>query len=308
VRAEFVEAVAELADRDDRVLLLTGDLGYTVLEPFAERFPDRFFNVGVAEQNMVGLSTGLAESGFVPFVYSIATFASMRAYEFVRNGPLLHELPVRIAAVGGGLDYGHNGVTHYALEDVALMRAQPGLTVVAPADAAQARAAIDATAELPTPVYFRLGKSSTPVPGLAGRFELGRAQLLGDGDDVAIVALGTMAGPALEAAELLAARGVQATVAVVASVSPAPADDLAELLDRVGLVVTAEAHYRTGGLGSLVAEVMAERGVSCRLLRKAVEVVPRGLTGSPEYLHETLGLAAPQLAESVVAELELSKR
>jgi len=308
MRDEFVDAVAQLAERDERVLLLTGDLGYTVLERFAERFPERFFNVGVAEQNMIGLSTGLADAGFVPFVYSIATFASMRAYEFVRNGPLLHELPVRIAAVGGGLDYGHNGVTHYALEDVALMRAQPGLTVVAPADAAQARTAVDATADLPTPVYFRLGKGSVPVAGLDGRFELGRAQLLGEGDDVAIVALGTMAAPALDAAELLAAREIHATVAVIASVSPAPEDDLAELLERTALVVTAEAHYRTGGLGSLVAELIAERGLGCRLLRKAVEVVPRGLTGSAEYLHETLGLAAPQLAQSVVAELELSKR
>ena len=308
MRSEFVESVVELAARDERVLLLTGDLGYTVLEPFAERFPDRFFNVGVAEQNMVGLSTGLAEAGFVPFVYSIATFASMRAYEFVRNGPLLHELPVRIVAVGGGLDYGYNGVTHYALEDIALMRAQPGMTVVAPADAAQARTALAETAGLPTPVYFRLGKGETPVAGLEGRFGLGRAHTVTEGDDVAIVALGTMAAPALEAAELLEARGIGATVVVVSSVSPPPLDDLAELLERVGLVVTVEAHYRNGGLGSLVAELVADRRLSCRLVRKAVEVVPRGLIGSPDYLYETLGLSAPQLAESVVVELEPSKR
>jgi transketolase len=308
MRSEFVESVVELAARDERVLLLTGDLGYTVLEPFSERFPDRFFNVGVAEQNMVGLSTGLAEAGFVPFVYSIATFASMRAYEFVRNGPLLHELPVRIVAVGGGLDYGYNGVTHYALEDIALMRAQPGMTVVAPADAAQARTALDETAGLPTPVYFRLGKGETPVAGLDGRFGLGRAHTVTEGDDVAIVALGTMAAPALEAAELLEARGIGATVVVVSSVSPPPLDDLAELLERVGLVVTVEAHYRNGGLGSLVAELVADRRLSCRLVRKAVEVVPRGLIGSPDYLYETLGLSAPQLAESVVVELEPSKR
>jgi transketolase len=307
VRAEFVDAVTELAAEDDRVLLLTGDLGYTVLEPFAERFPERFFNVGVAEQNMVGLATGLAEAGFVPFVYSIATFASMRAYEFVRNGPLLHELPVRIVGVGGGLDYGYNGVTHYALEDVALMRAQPGMTVVAPADAGQARTSVAATAELETPVYFRIGKGDALVPGLEGRFELGRAHILGDGDDVGIVALGTMAAPALQSAELLAARGVRASVAVVSSVSPAPLEDLAELLERVGLAVTVEAHYRNGGLGSLVAELIADRRLSCRLLRRAVEIVPRGLTGSPDFLHRTLGLSAHHLAESVL-ELEPSKR
>ena len=307
MRNEFVEAVTTLAEKDERVLLLTGDLGYTVLEPFVERFPDRFVNVGVAEQNMVGLATGLAEAGFVPFVYSIATFASMRAYEFVRNGPLLHELPVRIVGVGGGLDYGYNGVTHYALEDVALMRAQPGMAVVAPADAEQALTAVAATASVPTPVYFRLGKGDAPVAGLDGRFELGRAHVLGSGDDVALVALGTMAAPALHAAELLAAEGVRASVAVVSSVSPPPLDDLAELLDRVTLAVTLEAHYRHGGLGSLVAELIADRGLSCRLVRRAVEVVPRGLTGSPQFLYETLGLSASQVAESVL-ELEPTKR
>src|SRR6266516_2483950 len=122
MRGAFTKAVTELAQRDPRIVLLTGDLGYMALEPFADAFPDRFFNVGVAEQNMIGLATGLAEAGFIPFAYSIATFATMRPYEFLRDGPILHELPVRLVGVGGGLDYGHNGVTHYALEDVALMR------------------------------------------------------------------------------------------------------------------------------------------------------------------------------------------
>src|SRR5262249_20182428 len=142
VRREFVDALVAAADEDDRIVLLTGDLGFNALEPFAERFPERFFNVGVAEQNMVGLSVGLAEAGFVTYVYSIATFGSMRAYEFVRNGPVLHRLPVRIVGMGGGLDYGQNGVTHYAIEDLALMRAQPELTVLAPADGDQTRGAV----------------------------------------------------------------------------------------------------------------------------------------------------------------------
>src|SRR5262249_54938339 len=148
--------------------LLTADLGYAALEPFGQEFPNRFFNVGVAEQNMLGLATGLAEAGFVPFAYSIATFASMRAYEFLRNGPALHLLPVRLIGMGAGLHYGHTGMSHYALEDVALMRVQPSVTIVAPADADQARAALRATADLPNPVYFRLCKQSSPVPGLEG--------------------------------------------------------------------------------------------------------------------------------------------
>src|SRR5437588_2280331 len=129
MRDAFVGTLAELAERDHRVVLLTGDLGFGVLESFSERFPDRFFNVGVAEQNMVGLATGLAEAGFIPFVYSIVTFASLRPYEFIRNGPILHRLPVRIVGVGGGFEYGPQGASHHGLEDVGVMRVQPGIAV-----------------------------------------------------------------------------------------------------------------------------------------------------------------------------------
>src|SRR5213080_1962554 len=155
MRRAFVNTLVELAERDPRVLLLTGDLGYMALEPFAQRFPDRFFNVGVAEQNMVGLATGLAEAGFIPFVYSIVTFASLRPYEFIRNGPILHQLPVRIVGVGGGFDYGHNGATHYALEDVGILRLQRGITVVVPAEDAQIQSMLTETYTLPRPVYYR---------------------------------------------------------------------------------------------------------------------------------------------------------
>src|SRR5690242_10172481 len=138
MRQAFTKALTHIAENDPRIVLLTADLGYTVLEPFAERFPDRFFNVGVAEQNMVGLATGLAESGFIPFVYSIATFACLRPYEFIRNGPVLQRLPVRIVGVGGGFEYGPAGPTHHAVEDVGVLRLQPGLAVVCPADYQQA--------------------------------------------------------------------------------------------------------------------------------------------------------------------------
>ncbi len=308
MRAEFADELVKMAREDPRVVLLTGDLGFAVLEPFAEEFPDRFFNVGVAEQNMVGVATGLADAGYIPFAYSIATFASMRPYEFLRNGAALHELPVRLVGMGAGLDYGHNGVTHYALEDVGIMRVQPSVSVVAPADADQARVALRATAEHRGPVYFRLCKAGTPVPGLDGRFELGRAELIGDGDDLAIVALGNMARTAVEAAEELADAGVAATVAVVSSFNPSPESDLADLLGRVPLALTVEAHYLTGGVGSFVAEVIAEHGLSCQLIRRGVATMPRGLTGSPDYLYEQVGLSARQLAHVATETLNLVQR
>src|ERR671918_1869880 len=206
MRRSFVRALTEIADADPRVVLLTGDLGFSVIEDFADRHPGRFWNVGVAEQNMVGLATGLAEDGFVPFVYSIVTFASMRAYEFIRNGPVMHRLPVRIVAVGGGFEYGEAGPTHHGLEDVGIMRIQPGLTVLCPADHQQARAALRSTWDLPGPVYYRIGKNDrATVPGLDGRFALGRSERVAEGDDALILSMGALGGSAVQASRLLAA-------------------------------------------------------------------------------------------------------
>jgi transketolase len=274
------------------------------LEPFIDAFPERFFNVGVAEQNMVGLATGMAEAGMVPFVYSIAPFATLRPYEFIRNGPLLHRLPVRVVGIGGGMEYGPNGISHYAIEDVAVMRTQPNMTVIAPADHMQAREALLATASLPGPIYFRLGKDDTAVvPGLEGNFELGRVQHIRQGKDVAIIAMGPIAVQALAAAELLAAKGLDCAVAVVASMSPPPNEDLAMLLSGRSLAVSVEVHYLNGGLGSLVSEIIAEQGLGVRLIRQGVHSMPDDLVGSQRYMERSFGLSADQLAEAVIQEL-----
>jgi transketolase len=299
MRSAFIRTLEELAERDQRILLLTGDLGYMVLESFAEKFPERFFNLGVAEQNMVGVATGLAEAGFTPFVYSIATFAALRPFEFIRNGPILHHLPVRIVGIGGGFEYGVNGASHFGLEDVSLMRGQPGMTVIAPADHEQARAALLATWDLPGPVYYRIGKDdSARVPRLGGRFELGRAQVIREGDDLLLIAMGSIASEAAAAAEALSAQGISCTVLVVASMSPAPADDLAEVLARFPVALTIEAHYVVGGLGSLVSEVIAERGLRCRVIRCGVKDSPNGWSGSQSYLLQTNGLSSDMLVAS----------
>lgn len=304
MRGTFARTLADLAQSDPRILLLTGDLGYMALEPFAELHPDRFFNVGVAEQNLVGIGTGLAEAGFLPFLYSIATFAALRPYEFLRNGPVLQRLPVRLVGVGGGFEYGSAGPTHHGLEDVGVMRLQPGLTVLAPADAAQAEAALRATWELPGPVYYRLGKDDRAVvPELEGRFRLGRAEVLREGTDVAVLATGAIAGVAAEAVEELERAGVDAAFGVVASLAPAPLDDLAGVLERCPVAVTVEAHYVTGGLGSLVAELVAERAIPCRLVRCGVHGLLDGLAGSQRWLEARHGLSPAAIAEAALREL-----
>lgn len=292
MRAAFAAAITELAAHDERILLLTGDLGFMALEPFSDRFPDRFFNVGVAEQNMVGLATGMAEAGYLPFVYSIAPFATLRPYEFIRNGPILHQLPVRIVGIGGGFEYGSAGPSHFSLEDVGVMRAQPGITIITPADANQTRTALHATYDLPGPIYYRLGKDDkTIVPGLDGRFHLGQAEILGDGRDLALIAMGSSAVEAAAAATELAGHGIGCTVLVVGSVQPAPVETLAGVLDRFPIVLTVESHYANGGIGSLVAEVIAEGGHRCRLVRCAVTRNVTGVTGNQRHLAEIYGVS-----------------
>jgi len=291
VRATFARILSELAAKDDRVVLLTGDLGFTVLEPFRDKFPKRFFNVGVAEQNMVGVATGMAEAGMVPFCYSIGTFASLRPFEFFRNGPVLHNLPVRVIGLGAGFEYGTAGPTHYSLEDIGIMRTQPGLTVIAPADFEQAGAALLASWDVPGPVYYRIGKDEkATMPGLNGQFELGRAQTVRKGDDLLIFSCGPISLEVAEAADDLAKDGIAATVVVVSSISPVPESDLVESLSRHRVALTVETHSVTGGLGSLVAEVIADHGIGTRLVRLGVRAGSKGRSGSPAHMHARHGL------------------
>ncbi|HWS71655.1 MAG TPA: 1-deoxy-D-xylulose-5-phosphate synthase, partial [Thermoanaerobaculia bacterium] len=231
MRQSFLRQLTELAATDDRVMLLTADLGYMAVEVFADRFPKRFLNVGVAEQNMVAVATGLASDGFMPFVYSIVPFAVLRPYEFIRNGPVHHHLPVRIVGVGGGFEYGHNGFSHYGLDDLGVMRVQPGLTIIAPADRQQTVNALTATWQSDGPIYYRLGKDENRlVPGLDGRFSESQCETLGNGRDVLLVTLGSISTEAAAAAEQLAADGVGVTLAVVSTFNESCARHLATLM------------------------------------------------------------------------------
>ena len=300
MRKAFINTLAELAALDERILLLTGDLGFMALEPFSGKFPDRFFNVGVAEQNMVGIATGMAESGFVPFVYSIATFASLRPYEFIRNGPVLHRSKVRVIGVGGGFEYGTAGITHHGLEDVGVMRVQPGLNVIVPADFVQTATALRASWDIPGPVYYRIGKDDeTIVPGLNGRFDMGKVEVVRDGSDVLLITMGSLASEAVYAANELSVDSIDCTVVVLACLNPPPTDDLLALLSEFPTAVIAEEHYVNGGLGSLVCEIVAEHGLACRVLRLGIRSSPNGLTGSQGYLRRIHGLNGTSLAETI---------
>lgn len=304
MRRAFIRTLVDLATEDERILLMTGDLGYMAIEPFAERFPRRFFNVGVAEQNLVGLATGLSESGYIPFLYSITTFVAMRAYEFIRNGPLAHGLPVRIIGIGGGFEYGHAGVTHFGVDDIGVMRLQPALRVIAPADHEQAASALRATWQLEGPIYYRLGKDDqNTVPGLNGRFDAGRAQRLKEGRQLLVLAIGAIARQAEEAVSVLASRGIDAGFLIVDTVNPPPVEQLRQALADVPIAMTVEAHYLVGGLGSLVSEIVAEHNLACRVVRCGVNEMPLGAVGSEAFMADRYGLSPSGLVESALGAL-----
>ena len=304
MRKAFIDALTNIASADERIILLTGDLGYMVMEPFRARFPQRFINVGVAEQNLIGLATGLAEAGFLPYTYSIATFASLRPFEFIRNGPVLHHLPVRMVGMGMGFEYGHGGPSHYALEDIGALRTLPGLTIVIPADSEQTATALRSTSNLAGPIYYSLGKDDRAcVPGLDGRFEIGRVQVVTCGADIAIVAMGSIAQEAVAAAEDLARRGVRAAVIVVSSFNPDPEDDLVQILSQFRHVITVEAQTISGGLSACVGMQIARHGLSCRLHPLAVCASPDGTTGSPAERWRKYGLDRTGIVGAALAAL-----
>ncbi len=304
MRTAFVSTLLTLAHDDERVMLLTGDLGFTVVEPFAQSFADRFVNVGVAEQNMLGLATGLAQQGFIPYCYSIATFAAMRGYEQLRDGGVLHDHAVRIVGVGGGFGYGSAGATHWGLEDLGLMRLQPGLTVVAPGSDAQVCSAVRAIHETPGPVYLRLAKDRAGAPQLGASFAIGRLETLQSGATFALITTGGMTGETMRAAKLLERRGLEPTVVQVPCIAPAPMSALAAVAAEHPVLVTVEDHYRTGGLGSLVAEAVADAGVASRVIRLGVDRIEDGLCGDEAWMRSRHGLTADGIAEVAAAALQ----
>ena len=295
-----------LAEADPRVLLLTADLGWGALEPFVRRFPDRFLNVGVAEQNMLGVATGLSRVGYVPFAYCIASLSSMRCYEQFRNGPVLHRLPVRVVGIGGGFSYGHAGPTHHALEDLVIARTQPGVIVVAPADNAQTRTVIGRTADIPGPMYLRIDKTEFPnIPNLQGEFDLDTPVLVRPGaDGVLFLCTGSIVHEALKAADLLQEQQVSVSVAVLAHLGFRSGPALVRMLRDYDTVMTVEEGSVAGGLGSLVGETIippsTRYAAPCRLGLNGVQVPFLDHTGSTAYMLRQHGLDAATLAARVL--------
>ena len=260
-RDAYGEALAELGAINDKVVVLDADLSKsTKTNDFKKVYPERFFNLGIAEQNLLGTAAGFAAAGKIPFASSFAVFAVGRAYDQIRNSIAYPNLNVKIAATHAGLTVGEDGGSHQMLEDIALMRAVPNMTVIVPADGVETRQVVMAAAEHQGPVYIRLGRPKVPV--LLGddyKFEIGKGVVLKEGTDVTIVATGILVSAALEAAEMLAKEGVSAEVINIHTIKPLDEEVILASAKKTGKVVTAEEHSVIGGLGSAVCECLSEK-------------------------------------------------
>lgn len=305
MRNTCLNMVHALAKRDPRVVYVGSDPGPGTLEAMRQEFPDRFFIEGIAEQNVIGLAAGLAMAGYIPYVNTIATFLTRRCLEQVAIDLCLHRLPVRLIANGGGMVYAPLGPTHTAIEDFALMRALPGMAVVAPTDAEDMRRFMPATLDWAGPIYIRLAKGKDPVvPVVDETFVIGRGRRHGADAPVLLVATGVTVHAALLAREQLAARGIEASVLSMPTVAPLDETLLLEMAASARLVVAVEEHVRSGGLGSAVLECLSDRAARMpRVVRLGLPHAFRHQYGSQAAHLAAEGLDAAGIEAAVVQAL-----
>lgn len=297
-RNYYGKALADLAKERDDVVVLDADLaGSTKTSDFKKVCPERFVEVGIAEQNMVGIAAGLAASGKVAFASTFGVFATGRCWEQIRLAVAYPRINVKIVATHCGISVGEDGASHQALEDIAIMRALPNMTVISPADAYEAYAATKAIADYDGPVYMRMGRAEFPTSTEEGApFVIGKATVMREGSDVTLVACGQMVSFCLEAAEDLAAEGISAEVINMSTIKPLDAETLMVSVSKTGCCVSAEEHSIIGGLGSAVAEVLSEnRPVP---LERVGTRDTFGESGKPDELMEKYGLTAAHIVEA----------
>lgn len=306
MRGAFFSALLELAEKDERVNLVVGDLGFGVVEEFARRFPKRFLNAGVAEQNMTGIAAGMALSGKTVFTYSIANFPILRCLEQVRNDVCYHKANVKIVAVGGGLAYGALGATHHATEDLAILRSLPQMVVVAPGDPVETEAATRAVTAYAGPCYLRLGRAGEAIVHRAQiDFVIGKAIVMREGKDATLISTGGMLGTAMQVADLLSDTGVQTRLLSMHTVRPLDTAAIESAVFETGAVFTLEEHSVVGGLGGAVAEFLAENCEAPVVFKRfGLPSEFSCFVGSQEYMRARHGLSAEAVALGIRAKLE----
>ena len=299
MRTAFIQTLTEAAAGDPRVMLVVGDLGFGVVTDFAQRFPRQFLNAGVAEQNMTGVAAGLALAGKIVFTYSIANFPTLRSLEQIRNDVCYCGANVVVVAVGGGYSYGALGMTHHATEDLAVMRALPQITVLAPGDPVETVAATKAAAAGMGPVYLRLGRDKEPVVHQGPiDWSVGKALVVRDGNDVTLISTGAMLPTTVAVADMLLDREVHARVLSMHTVKPLDIDAVYAAARETGRIATIEEHSILGGLGGSVAEVLCEAGISnVRFQRIGLPSQFTKVVGDQDYLRKVQRLDPCSIVE-----------
>jgi len=299
MRTVFNEELLKIAENDSRVFMVLADIGYGEIEPFAARFPERYFNCGVAEQNMTGVACGLALEGNIAVTYSIANFPTLRCLEQIRNDVCYHKANVKIAIIGGGMAYGPLGVSHHSTEDIAIMRALPEMIVLAPADRIEARAAVHAMMEHEGPVYYRCGYKKEPnIHKGSIDFRIGKSIEVRSGTDITLIGTGTVTYRVCQAADLLEAKGINARVISMHTVKPLDREAVLKAARETGALVTVEEHNICGGLGSAVAQVLAEAGAGVPLRMVALPDTYIHEVGTHDWLLDRYGFSPRNIADT----------
>lgn len=303
MRKTFVDTMTELARKDPNVMLVIGDTGFSVFEGFEEEFKDRFINVGIAEQNFVGFSAGLAAMGLKPFAYNVVSFMTLRSMEQILLDVCYQENPVVLVGVGGGLAYGNAGPTHHSCQDIAMMRSLPNMTVVCPGDPLEMRQALLQAYNMKTPVYIRIGRSVDPIVhknDIENKFQIGKALKVREGKDVAIFSTGCMLKEAVKVCELLENYKIDAALFSMHTVKPLDTDIILECASKYKAIFTIEEHSSIGGLGGSVSEFIAQANI--KLPKFKVFGFPdtfAPVTGSREYLLELYKMDPNSISNSI---------
>lgn len=307
MKRAFITTLAELARKDKRIFFLTGDLGFSAFENFREEFPDRFFNVGLAEQNMVGIASGLALSGKIPFIYSIIPFLIMRPFEQIRDDICYQNCNVKLVGGGGGFGYGSAGSTHHAIEDIAIMRAIPNMTIVCPADPQEVELATMSAFVHQGPVYMRLGQQRNKISFKDSNFKLNKGRIVREGGDITIISTGDILENVLNAAEKLSEEKIEARVINMHTVKPIDKEIIIESANKTKKIFVVEEHTIIGGLGSAVAEVLMSSS-----FRNFNEIVFKSIgiqdaftkvVGEQNYLREKYNLSADAIFKQIKEKL-----
>lgn len=305
MRDACLEQLVKLAEQDDRIFLITGDLGFKVLDEYIDRCPKQFLNAGVAEQNMTGLAVGLALEGRTVFTYSIANFPSLRCLEQIRNDACYHDANVNVVSVGAGFSYGQLGISHHATEDVTIMRSLPNITICSPGCDWEAQMATAELARTPGTGYLRLDRSSagnTQKPNET--FEIGKARVLRAGSDILLATTGGILANVLIAADKLAQSGITSTVMQFPTIKPLDVASLTHWVPKTQGLVVVEEHSIEGGLGGMIAENLLELGCLPGFFqRMGLPSCFSSVVGSQEYLRSEYGLGADHIVETVMAKL-----